>query len=137
MTREHLENPEHLEHPVRHEQSDISVSGVVAFAVALMTVCVLIFGAIRVLTGVFARYRMQPVTADYPLAAESLRRLPPEPRLQTDPRDDLTHLRDTEDRVLESYGWVDRDAGVVRIPIDQAMRLVVERGLPARPETSR
>jgi hypothetical protein len=95
---------------------------------------VVIFGAIRVLTVVLARYRPQPVTAEYPLAAESLRRLPPEPRLQTDPRDDLEHLRETEDRVLESYGWVDRDAGVVRIPIDQAMRLAVERGLPARPE---
>jgi hypothetical protein len=119
---------------VRHERSDISVSGVVAFAVALTTVCVVIVGAIRVLNMVFAAYRPQPVTAEYPLAADSLRRLPPEPRLQTDPRDDLKHLRDAEDRVLESYGWVDRDAGVVRIPIDQAMRLVVERGLPARPE---
>jgi len=41
-------------------------------------------------------------------------------------------LRAEEARVLDSYGWVDRSAGVVRIPIDQAMRLVVERGLPAR-----
>lgn len=120
---------------VRHERSDISVGGVVAFAVALTTVCVVIFGTVRVLNLVFARYRPQPAAAEYPLAAESLRRLPPEPRLQTDPRDDLMHLRDAEDRVLESYGWVDRDAGVVRIPIDQAMQLLVERGLPARPET--
>jgi len=119
---------------VRHEHSDISISGVVAFAVALATVCVMIFGAVRVMNTAFARYRPQPVTAEFPLAAESLRRLPPEPRLQTDPRDDLKHLRDGEDRALGSYGWVDRDAGVVRIPIDQAMRLIVERGLPVRPD---
>jgi hypothetical protein len=122
---------------VRHEHSDISISGVVAFAVALATVCVAIFGAVRMLNVVFARNGAQPVTAEFPLAAESLRRLPPEPRLQTDPRDDLNNLRGGEDRVLESYGWVDRDAGIVRIPIDRAMQLVVERGLPARPEISR
>jgi hypothetical protein len=61
-----------------------------------------------------------------------MRRLPPEPRLQTDPRDDMANLRRSEDDVLDSYGWVDRNAGVVRIPIERAMTLVVERGLPTR-----
>ena len=112
---------------VRYERTDMNVSGVIAFAVALTAVLVVIFGAVRVMNLVFAKYRPQPVTAEYPLAAESLRRLPPEPRLQTDPRDDLKHLRETEDRTLESYGWVDRDAGIVRIPIEQAMTLVEER----------
>ena len=31
--------------------------------------------------------------------------------------------------MLDSYGWVDKDAGVVRIPIEEAMKLTVERGL--------
>jgi topoisomerase IA-like protein len=35
--------------------------------------------------------------------------------------------------VLESYGWVDKDKGVVRIPIEEAMRLIAERGLPPTP----
>ncbi len=69
---------------------------------------------------------------EFPLAVTHEQRLPPEPRLQTNPREDLADLRRAEERVLDSYGWVDKDAGVVRIPIDDAMRLTVERGLPAR-----
>jgi hypothetical protein len=61
-----------------------------------------------------------------------MRRLPPEPRLQTEPREDLRNLRESEERTLTTYGWVDRNAGVVRIPIDRAMTLTVERGLPSR-----
>ena len=39
--------------------------------------------------------------------------------------------------MLDSYGWVDKNAGVVRIPIDEAMKLTLERGLPARPGRKR
>ena len=39
--------------------------------------------------------------------------------------------------MLGSYGWVDKNAGVVRIPIDAAMKLTLERGLPARTEPKR
>jgi hypothetical protein len=60
--------------------------------------------------------------------------VPPEPRLQEHPREDLSELRAREDEILSSYGWVDRNAGVVRIPIDAAMKLTLERGLPARAE---
>jgi hypothetical protein len=58
--------------------------------------------------------------------------VPPEPRLQTNPRQDLADLRAKEDETLNSYGWVDRNAGVVRIPIDEAITLTLQRGLPAR-----
>ena len=51
---------------------------------------------------------------------------PPEPRLQTAPAKDLAALRAEEDTVLGSYGWVDRGAGVVRIPIERAKKLVAE-----------
>ena len=62
-------------------------------------------------------------------------RLPPEPRLQTNPRQDLSDLRAREDQLLNSYGWVDKNTGVVRIPIERAMQLIVERGLPTRSES--
>jgi hypothetical protein len=39
-----------------------------------------------------------------------------------------------EEKTLHSYGWVDQRAGVVRIPIDRAMELVAQRGLPTRPQ---
>ena len=58
--------------------------------------------------------------------------LPPEPRLQSDPHADLLRLRVAEDSVLGTYGWVNKDSGIVRIPIARAMQLLVDRGLPAR-----
>jgi hypothetical protein len=55
---------------------------------------------------------------------------PDSPGLQTAPRRDLANLRAEEDRQLKTLGWVDRDAGIVRIPIDDAMWAVVSNGLP-------
>jgi hypothetical protein len=45
---------------------------------------------------------------------------------------DLEHLRQHEDNLLNNYGWVDPKAGVVRVPIDRAMDLVLQKGLPVR-----
>lgn len=56
----------------------------------------------------------------------------PEPRLQVAPQVDLAALRAREDATLNSYGWIDRKAGVVRLPIERAMDLIVQRGLPVR-----
>ena len=69
---------------------------------------------------------------EYPLAVSQGTRLPPEPRLQTNPREDLRDFRAKEDELLGSYGWVDQRGGIVRIPIGDAMKLTVQRGLPAR-----
>jgi hypothetical protein len=55
----------------------------------------------------------------------------PPPNLQVRPVQDFAAFRARERGVLDSYGWVDKDKGVVHIPIEEAMRLVVERGLPA------
>jgi hypothetical protein len=44
----------------------------------------------------------------------------------------LQHYRKTEETTLTTYGWIDQNAGVVRIPIDRAKALVLEKGLPAR-----
>jgi hypothetical protein len=61
----------------------------------------------------------------------------PEPRIQAAPADDMARLRAEHEAVLRSYAWVDREAGVVRVPIDVAMKLVLEEGLPVRqPETA-
>lgn len=68
----------------------------------------------------------------YPLAEATQNRLPPEPRLQVDPKEELRLLRSTATQHLEGYGWVDKSAGVARIPIEAAMKLTVERGLPSR-----
>ena len=56
----------------------------------------------------------------------------PEPRLQGEPFADWLALTARQEAWLTSYGWVDEGAGVARIPIDQAMKMVLERGLPSR-----
>lgn len=66
-----------------------------------------------------------------PLAA-TLPAEPPEPRLQVVPAADLETVRAQEEAALNSYAWIDAPSGLVRIPIDRAMELVAERGLPAR-----
>jgi hypothetical protein len=71
----------------------------------------------------------------YPLAAGQVRE-PIGPRLQSQPFKDVYQLKSAERERLTSYGWVDQSAGVVRIPIDDAMRLLSERGTIAfRPQT--
>jgi len=68
----------------------------------------------------------------YPIAAAETPRLPPVPRLQQHPPDELRTFRTDEANRLDSYGWENKAAGTVRIPIAEAMRLTVERGLPVQ-----
>lgn len=63
----------------------------------------------------------------FPLAAGQMKE-PPMPRLQTQPFKDVSTLRQEEFDKLSSYGWVDQGTGVVRIPIEDAMRILAERG---------
>jgi hypothetical protein len=65
-----------------------------------------------------------------PLVVSNLQRTPPEPRLEAKPVVPRMQMRAEEDWVLGSYGWVDEKAGMARIPIDRAMDLLAERGLP-------
>jgi len=58
--------------------------------------------------------------------------LPPEPRLQVNGPQDLAAMREAEDRVLTQYAWVDPDHGIIRIPIDRAIGLLAQEGLPYR-----
>ena len=117
---------------VHRETTDVSIGGIAVFIIVLVVAAVLIHGGVWVWYQYLARSMSRPAMQEFPLATASMQRLPPEPRLQTDPRGDLANLRRSEDTVLNSYGWVDRNAGIVRIPIEQAMKLTVERGLPTR-----
>jgi len=106
---------------------------VFGFALGLTVAGVVIAFAVWLLFQYFSARAAETTFTEYPLATQESR-LPPEPRLQTDPRQDMNDLRARQDQLLQSYGWVDKNAGVVRIPIERAMQLVVERGLPTRPE---
>ena len=123
------ENPE-----VHHETTDVNFRAILAFGGGLIIVGVGISFLVWLLFGYFTSREAQRVPPEYPLAVSQGERVPPEPRLQTAPREDLRDLRASEDVMLDSYGWVDKNAGIVRIPIDEAIRLTLQRGLPTRKE---
>ena len=126
-----------MQQEVHHETSDVDIAGIFRFGAGLLVVAVIVHLLIFGLFRYFESRENARVPAEYPLARSQGDRLPPEPRLQTDPRQELSDLRAKEDQWLGSYGWVDRNAGVVRIPIDAAMKLTLQRGLPARTEETR
>ena len=115
----------------RHETRDADIRSLVIFAAALAGIVLLtVLGMARVFHYLGATQSLGPPASPFADA----RTLPPQPRLQVEPRLDLDQLRVLEEAKLHSYGWVDRNAGVVRIPIERAMDLVVEKGLPWREE---
>lgn len=109
-----------------HEPStDADVGGVVAFSVALL---VLIGVCLVGLIGLYRWFARAEEPA--PSRFADVQRVPPEPRLQRDPAVDLARLHRRTSGRLHTYGWVDSTGGVVHIPIERAMNLVAERGLP-------
>lgn len=58
---------------------------------------------------------------------------PPQPRLQTDPSEDLARFLVDEDKRLNTYYWIDKEKGIVHIPIEQAMQELAEEGIDGFP----
>lgn len=139
MSTEHV-NPHELEYGptppgAKYEHTDIDVQVGYKFALWL-AVSMLI--SIGIVYGTFWFFEGQAKSASasaqkYPLAV-GLHKEPPLPNLQKQPFSDIYMLRQHESEKLTSYGWVDQDGGVARIPVDRAMELMLERGFPARTE---
>ena len=125
ITHPSTDNPD-----VHHEESDVDIAAILKFGAGLFVLAVAIH---LVIWGVlvFLDQRQAVTTMEFPMAAGETR-TPPGPRLQVAPRQEMRQLRAADEETLSSYRWVDRDLGVVRIPIDVAIRLTLERGLPAR-----
>ena len=102
--------------------------GPLVFAVSLFLTVALIMLAAKGVLDRLAASRPRPIRLPAAVEPSSL---PPEPRLQSSPTADLRAMRGREAKELNGYGWVDRPAGVIHIPIDRAMRLVADRGLPS------
>lgn len=112
-----------------HEQRDANVRALGYFGLVLFGILVLTLIGMRI---TFFHFAKSQQLGPPPTPFENARALPPLPRLQVEPRVDLKNYRQEQEDILESYGWVDKQNGVVRIPIDRAMSLLLERGLPAR-----
>ncbi len=116
------------ETPTQHEARDVSYGPVVAAGVVIVMLIVAAAMLVLPLMGALASRearRSEPVN---PLAAAMGRALPPQPRLQTHPLDDMRVLREAEAAALGSYAWVDEEAGIMRIPIERAIALLAADG---------
>jgi hypothetical protein len=116
---------------VHHEHSDINIAAVFKFAAGLTVIAAAVHVAIWLM---LVSFQAAAASADVrnPLRVGEDVRVPPEPRLQIEPRQDLDAYHEREAALLDGYHWIDKNAGVVRIPIAEAMKKVVERGLPTR-----
>ena len=112
-----------------YETRDASISSLVKFAIGLFVLLVIAAWAMR---GLFNYLRVQQTLGPPASPFADARPLPPSPRLQVAPARDWQQLHASQEQLLSSYGWVDKQAGVVRIPISRAMDVLAERGLPAR-----
>ena len=114
-----------------HETTDASVRPIVLTGVALAIVAAIVM---TISVGLYRYFVERPVaTPANPMAHENPQ-FPPEPRLETQPSLELQQLRQQEDETLSTYGWIDRKAGKVRVPIDRAIELQLQRGFPVRKE---
>ena len=117
---------------VVHEESDVNVSAIIRYGIGLLVIAALAHVFLWWLQGTYSRQSQRAQTQVYPLAAGQQNRLPPSPRFQQNPQQELQDLRARQKALLEGYGWVSKDAGIARIPIEDAMKMVVERGVPVR-----
>jgi hypothetical protein len=112
----------------RYETSDLTPRAIATFLVALG---VMIVGVLVVSMWIYDYSASRLAQSEAPPSPLAKPAAPPEPRLQVFAPKDMQEFRAAEDATLKSYGWVDRATGVARIPIDRAMQLLAERGLPA------
>lgn len=133
-----------------HEGSTLKIGPVVWFLIGLSVATVIVFFLMAGLFDAFANRAGKSEDRPSPLAGER-QKLPPEPRLQLAPTtaeqleeklppnikedhplQEMKRVRAEEDAKLNSYGWVDQKTGVVHVPIDDAKKLLLEKGLATR-----
>lgn len=133
---------EHGSGQVSFERADVNVFQITAFGIGLLISCIVVIFAMWAMFH-FLNKRADSQDEKMPPAMMQERQsLPPEPRLSglrpkpespVRPSVELEQLRADENAILENYGWVDPNKGTVRIPIDQAIDMVAQKGLPSKP----
>src|SRR4029077_15613665 len=132
-------NPE-----VEFEREDLAPKPILVFLGSLVLICLVVALVLRGMYSYLDRYDnlhqlpqsplVQPSTASTRDVSPGDITNFPQPRLESDERLEINDFRLQEEKTLHSYGWVDQSAGVVHIPIDRAMQLLAQRGLPTRPQ---
>lgn len=128
-------------HPVHHdvnfESRDIN-TGSILLSLAYLGIAVIVTFAATVLILRFTTLRAERSESSMPPSHQGVGpTMPPEPRLQgvpghvNDPQQDLRNKIAADEKANQSYGWVDKQAGLAKIPVEDAMKIIVSKGLPA------
>src|SRR5213083_904954 len=130
------------------EREDLGSKPIVAFVITVVVLGIFVYYAIwgmfRVLDVQLTKnekassplVQVEPETrvTDSQATAKKIQQQFPEPRLEDNERTELNDIRYSEEERLNSAGWVDQNAGVAHIPIEQAMQMIAQRGLPTTPQ---
>jgi hypothetical protein len=130
-----------------YERSDIGAAGVLYFLLGLLVAGLFIFFLVD---GIYSYLDKRSEAEQAPInplvtnAPADTRRVPrdypqgafPNPKLEEDERGQLNGIRLKEEQTLATYDYIDKNAGTVRIPIDRAMDLIAQRGLPVRAQSA-
>ncbi len=146
--------PEEIDASKGFEQSDIRVTGIVVFLMALLVFVgvagILVYGVGKLINAQLDREDGPTSKWATTVNIRQLGNLPnnpqmqakvaeltqqfPTPRVQLDDgNQDVADLHQREDLLLDHYTWVDPSQGKVRIPIDRAMQIIAQQGLPVAP----
>jgi hypothetical protein len=132
-----LRNPD-----VSYEKADVQATtiywylGALAISVILSyVVCVYV---LRLTTKIAVQYDTPPPVIRQEMGS-AFEDMPPEPRLQgvpghsNDPQTDLRLKTEADTEANQKYGWIDQNAGIAQIPVQDAMKIIAEKGLPGAP----
>lgn len=134
METKHKHDEEAPDASAGYEKRDASIGALLQFGFWLAVVIVITLFGMAWAYNYFSR--MAPLgqpAAPSAVANPNLRQLPPNPIVQAHPHQDLVDFCQQQESQVNTYGWVDRQAGIVRVPISRAMDLVLAQGLPTRP----
>ncbi len=129
------------------EREDLSTRGVFAFMIGLAIVGIVIYFIIVGMYTFLDKYERSQMTTASPLVTSkgAMSRVVTQadadrafkdngaPMLETNERGQFSDFLIHQENQLNSYGWIDEKAGVAHIPIDRAMELIEQRGLPVCP----
>jgi hypothetical protein len=127
----HGDNPH-----VSYERKDVNIVQITGFGIGLL---IAFMASVVAMWGLFHYFagredKVNPPSPPSMMTEKPM--MPPEPRLQPEPVSELKKMRDNEEILLTTYGWVDSSKGTVHIPIDQAIDIVAQKGLPSKVSTA-
>lgn len=144
----HIQNPD-----VKHEESDVNIKAILQFVVGLLIFAAIVHVLMWYMLKFFEQRQEKRTPPPAPMALTDRERLPPEPRLQgapgfgvdvgegrrvdlglKEPMAEMKVVREQWEKVLKE-GQKDQSGNVVAIPIEEAKRQLIEKGLPTRPQT--